>query len=67
MNFLHFLQKLDRICHGILILNLIDIFLAICACLCARLGLLREFEIALSNKIKIRCLAIYFFEFFMII
>ena len=67
MNFLHFLQKLCRICHGIFILNLIDIFLAICACLSANLGLLRAFETALSNKIRIRCVAISFFEFFMII
>ena len=67
MNFLHFLQKLIRICQGILILNRMEIFLAICACLSASLGLLRAFETALSNKIRMRCVAISFFEFFMII
>ena len=66
MNFLHFLQKLIRISQGILILNRMEIFLAICACLSANLGLLRAFETALSNKIIIRCVAISFFEFFMI-
>ena len=64
MNFLHFLQKLVRICQGIFILNRMDIFLAMCACLSANLGFLRAFETALSNKISIRRVAISFFEFF---
>jgi hypothetical protein len=64
MNFLHFLQKLERISKGMVILNFILIFLAISACFSARPGLFFAFVSALLNRISIRFVAICFFEFF---
>jgi hypothetical protein len=66
INFLHFLQKHDRISYGIFILYFILIFFANNACLSAKSGSSRALETALVNRISIRFVAISFFELFII-